>query len=283
MQQTQHSAAARIMRGKVGIVMGVANDKSIAHGIAQKLYAEGATLGLSYQGDALAGRLAKLAPSLEAWYAPCDVSDTAAVTEFFATVAKKFGRIDFLVHAIAYSDKNELRGEYLDTTRANFLHTMEISCYSLLEVVRAARGLMNPGASVLTLSYFGAEKMIPNYNVMGVAKAALEASVRYLASDLGRDGVRINALSAGPMRTLAASGIEQFKDLLRWQEMNAPLERNVSLEDVGGAGLYLCSPLSGAVTGEVHHVDCGSHFCGMRHASNLEEADQIYARFMQAR
>ncbi len=268
-----------LMAGKKGIVMGVANDRSIAYGIAQSLIEAGAEVGLSYQGDALAGRLEKLAPKLNnAWYAPCDVGDPEAVAKFFAAVEERFGKIDFLVHAIAFSDKSELRGMYLDTSRENFRQTMDISVYSLLEVTRAARGILNEGASILTLSYYGAEKMIPNYNVMGVAKAALEASVRYLAADLGGLGIRVNALSAGPMRTLAASGIGQFKDMLRWHELNAPLERNVSLEDVGGAGLYLLSPLSGAVTGEVHHVDSGSNVRGMIDKDKAEECEVIAGR-----
>lgn len=268
-----------LMAGKKGIVMGVANDRSIAYGIAQALVEAGAEVGLSYQGDALAGRLAKLAPTLnDAWYAPCDVGDPAAVAEFFTATEAHFGKIDFLVHAIAFSDKSELRGMFLDTSRENFRQTMDISVYSLLEVTRAARGILNEGASVLTLSYYGAEKMIPNYNVMGVAKAALEASVRYLAADLGGLNIRINALSAGPMRTLAASGIGQFKDMLRWHELNAPLGRNVSLEDVGGAGLYLLSPLSGAVTGEVHHVDSGSNVRGMIDKDRAEESEAIAGR-----
>ena len=270
-----------VMTGKKGIVMGVANDRSIAYGIARSLVEAGAEVGLSYQGDALAGRLAKLAPALNnAWYAPCDVGDPAAIAEFFAAAAERFGQIDFLVHAIAFSDKSELRGMFLDTSHENFRQTMDISEYSLLEVTRAARPLLNPGASILTLSYYGAEKMIPNYNVMGVAKAALEASVRYLAADLGSEGVRINALSAGPMRTLAASGIGQFKDMLRWHELNAPLGRNVSLEDVGGAGLYLLSPLSGAVTGEVHHVDSGSNVRGMIDKDKAEESAAIADRLV---
>ena len=267
-----------LLDGKRGIVMGIANERSIGYGIASMLAASGAELGLSYQGDALAGRVAKLAPGLnDAWCAPCDVGAPESVDTFFTEVERRMGTIDFLLHAIAYSDKNELRGDYLDTSRENFLKTMDISVYSLVEVVRRSRPLLNPGASVLTLSYFGAEKMIPNYNVMGIAKAALEASVRYLATDLGRDSVRINALSAGPMRTLASSGIGSFKSMLRWHELNAPLGRNVSLEDVGGAGLYLLSPLSGAVTGEVHHVDSGSFVLGMVDQDAAEEASAIVA------
>lgn len=268
-----------LMAGKRGIVMGIANERSIGYGIAKALVDAGAELGLSYQGDALESRLSKLAPSLnDAWYAPCDVGDPVAVEKFFEICASRMGQIDFLVHAIAFSDKNELRGMYLDTSRENFLLTMDISVYSLVEVTRAAKELLNPGASVLTLSYFGAEKMIPNYNVMGIAKAALETSVRYLATDLGARSVRINALSAGPMRTLAASGIGQFKDMLRWHEFNAPLKRNVSLEEVGNAGLYLLSPLSGAVTGEVHHVDSGSNVRGMVDMGSAEEALAISER-----
>ncbi|NQY82897.1 MAG: enoyl-ACP reductase [Alphaproteobacteria bacterium] len=267
------------MAGKKGVVMGVANDHSIAYGIARALIGAGAEVGLSYQNEVLAGRLAKLAPSLDdAWYAPCDVGDPVSVVKFFAAAEVRFGKIDFLVHAIAFSDKSELRGMYLNTSRANFRQTMDISVYSLLEVTRAARAMMNSGASVLTLSYYGAEKMIPNYNVMGVAKAALEASVRYLAADLGGAGIRVNAVSAGPMRTLSASGIGQFRDMLRWHELNAPLKRNVSLEDVGNASLYLLSPLSGAVTGEVHHVDSGSNMRGMIDRDSAEEAEELSNR-----
>jgi len=254
-----------LMKGKKGLVMGVANDRSIAWGIASAAHAQGAELAFTYQGDALLKRVTPLAESVGSdLVLPCDVSDAESIDKAFATLKEKWGKLDFLVHAIGYSDKEELRGKYLDTSRDNFTMTMDISCYSLTAVCQKAAPMMTEGGSIITLTYIGSEKVTPHYNVMGVAKAALEASVRYLAEDLGADGIRINALSAGPMKTLAASGIGDFRYILKWNELNAPLRRNVSLEDVGGAGLYLLSDLSSGVTGETHHVDCGFHVVGMK-------------------
>ncbi|TCJ40211.1 enoyl-ACP reductase FabI [Parafrankia sp. BMG5.11] len=254
-----------LMAGKRGLIMGLANDKSLAWGIAQKLAQHGASLAFSYQGEALGKRVIPLAEQLGSNFCfDCDVSDMAALDRAFDTLKDRWETLDFVVHAIGFSDKNELRGKYLDTSLDNFLMTMNISAYSLVAVARRAARMMQPGGSMLTLSYYGAEKVVPHYNVMGVAKAALEASVKYLANDLGPDGIRINAMSAGPIKTLAASGIGDFRYILKWNELNAPLRRNVTIDDVGGAGLYLLSDLASGVTGEVHHVDAGYHTVGMK-------------------
>jgi enoyl-[acyl-carrier protein] reductase I len=254
-----------LMAGKRGLIMGVANNRSIAWGIAKAVVAQGAEVALTYQGDALKKRVEPLAAELGSkMVLPCDVSDRASVDALFAELSKTWGRLDFLVHAIAFSDKNELDGRYVDTTEANFSQTMLISCYSLTALAQRAEKLMTNGGSIITLTYYGAEKVMPHYNVMGVAKAALEASVRYLASDLGKTAIRVNAISAGPIKTLAAAGISDFRYILRWNEYNSPLRRTVTIEDVGGAGVYLLSDLSKGVTGEVHHVDAGYHVQGMK-------------------
>lgn len=254
-----------LMQGKRGLIMGLANDKSLAWGIAQKLHEAGAELAFSYQGEALEKRVRPLAASLGSdFLIDCDVSDMAALDTAFATLAAKWPTIDFVVHAIGFSDKNELRGKYCDTSLENFLLTMNISAYSLVAVTRRARAMMPNGGAILTLSYYGAEKVVPHYNVMGVAKAALETSVKYLANDLGPENIRVNAISAGPIRTLAASGIGDFRYILKWNELNSPLRRNVTIEDVGGSALYLLSDLSSGVTGETHHVDAGYHLVGMK-------------------
>jgi enoyl-[acyl-carrier protein] reductase I len=242
----------------------VANERSIAWGIAQQLHLQGATLAFTYQGEALEKRVRPLAESLGASVVlPCDVTDTASVDTLFSELKKAWGTLDFVVHAIGFSDKDQLRGRYCDTTRDNFLKTMDISCFSFTDICRRAAEIMPNGGSLLTLSYYGAERVVPHYNVMGVAKAALEASVRYLATDLGPKNIRVNAISAGPIKTLAASGIGDFRYILKWNELNAPLDRNVTIEDVGKSGLYLLSDLSSGVTGETHHVDCGYHTVGM--------------------
>ncbi len=254
-----------LMSGKKGLIMGVANDRSIAWGIAGALHSQGAELAFTYQGDALKKRVAPLAQSVGSdMVLPCDVTDTASVDAVFESLADRWGKLDFVVHAIAYSDKEELKGRYIDTTPENFAKTLDISCYSFTAICNKAASMMNDGASLLTLTYSGSERVVPHYNVMGVAKAALEASVRYLAEDLGKNGIRVNALSAGPMKTLAASGIGDFRYILKWNEYNSPLRRNVTLGDVGGAGLYLLSDMSSGVTGETHHVDCGYHIVGMK-------------------
>jgi enoyl-[acyl-carrier protein] reductase I len=253
------------MHGKRGLIMGLANDKSLAWGIARKLHEAGAELAFSYQGEALEKRVRPLAASLGSdFLIDCDVSDMAALDATFAALGARWPTIDFVVHAIGFSDKNELRGRYYDTSLDNFLMTMNISAYSLVAVTRRAKDMMPQGGSILTLSYYGAEKVVPHYNVMGVAKAALETSVKYLANDLGPDNIRINAISAGPIRTLAASGIGDFRYILKWNELNSPLRRNVTIEDVGGSALYLLSDLASGVTGETHHVDAGYHVIGMK-------------------
>jgi enoyl-[acyl-carrier protein] reductase I len=253
-----------LLQGKRGLIMGVANDRSIAWGIASACAAHGAELAFTYQGDALLKRVKPLAESVGSTLVlPCDVTDQTSIDAVFQTLEREWGRLDFLVHGIAFSDKNELDGLYLNTTRDNFLRTMDISCYSFTAVAQRAVPLMGDGGSLLTLTYYGAERVMPHYNVMGVAKAALEASVRYLAVDLGGRGIRVNAISAGPIKTLAASGIGDFRYILKWNELNAPLKRNVTIEQVGGAGLYLISELGSGVTGEVHHVDSGYHTVGM--------------------
>ena len=254
-----------IMNGKRGIIMGVANDRSIAWGIAAALAKQGAELAFTYQGDALEKRVRPLAESAGSnLIIPCDVSSDEAIDETFKILKGTWETIDFIVHAIAYSDKEELKGEYLDTTRENFFRTMDISVYSFTAVARRAAAMMPNGGSMITLTYYGAEKVMPHYNVMGVAKAALESSVRYLAADLGSNKIRVNSLSAGPIKTLAASGIGDFRYILKWNQYNSPLRRNVTLEDVGGCGVYLLSDLSTGVTGETHHVDCGYHVVGMK-------------------
>jgi enoyl-[acyl-carrier protein] reductase I len=265
-----------LMAGKRGLIMGLANNKSLAWGIAKQLAAQGAELAFSYQGEALAKRVKPLAEELGSdFLLECDVSDMDALDTAFETLKARWETIDFVVHAIGFSDKNELRGKYLDTSLDNFLMTMNISAYSLAAVAKRASAMMPPvvenedgsisgGGSIITLTYYGAEKVMPHYNVMGVAKAALETSVKYLANDLGPQNIRVNAISAGPIKTLAASGIGDFRYILKWNEYNSPLRRNVSIDDVGGAGLYFCSDLSSGVTGEVHHVDAGYHTVGMK-------------------
>jgi enoyl-[acyl-carrier protein] reductase I len=254
-----------LMQGKRGLVMGVANDRSLAWGIAAACAAQGASLAFTYQGDALGKRVRPLAESIGSKLVlPCDVSDDAAMDAVFDALRDAWGELDFLVHAIGFADKQFLRGRYVDTPREAFLQALDISCFSFTAVCRRAAAIMPNGGSMLTLSYLGAERVVPHYNVMGVAKAALEASVRYLAADLGARNIRVNAISAGPVKTLAASGIGDFRYILKWNQLNAPMERNVSIEDVGGSGLYLLSDLSSGVTGEVHHVDCGYHTVGMK-------------------
>ena len=258
-------AVSNVMAGKRGLVMGVANERSIAWGIAKTAAEHGAELAFTYQGDALLKRLEPLAQSVGSdTIMQCDVTEDRSIDEAFALIKKKWGKLDFLVHAIAYSDKEELKGEYVNTTRDNFLRTLDISCYSFTSVAKHAADLMENGGSLLTLSYYGSERVVPHYNVMGVAKAALEASVRYLAVDLGAQGIRVNGLSAGPMKTLAASGIGDFRYILKWNQYNSPLRRNVTLDDVGGAAMYLLSDLSSGVSGEIHHVDCGYNIVGMK-------------------
>jgi enoyl-[acyl-carrier protein] reductase I len=253
------------MAGKRGLIMGLANDRSLAWGIAQALGDQGAELAFSYQGEALEKRVRPLAEQLGSdTLIDCDVSSTTALDTAFEVLKEKWGGLDFLVHAIGFSDKNELRGKFVDTSIDNFLMTMNISVYSFIAVAQRARAMMKPGGSMLTLTYYGAEKVIPHYNVMGVAKAALETSVKYLAMDLGPEGVRVNAISAGPIKTLAASGIGDFRYIMKWNEYNSPLRRNVTIEDVGGAGLYLLSDLASGVTGEIHHVDAGYNVVGMK-------------------
>ena len=254
-----------LMAGKKGLVMGVANDRSIAWGIAKTVSAAGAQLAFTYQGDALAKRVTPLAQSVGSdLVLPCDVTDEKSIERTFDAIGEKWGGLDFVVHAIAFSDKDELKGQYLNTSAPNFALTMQVSCYSFTAVCQKAASLMTDGGSLVTLSYYGAEKVTPHYNVMGVAKAALESSVRYLAVDLGGRNIRVNAISAGPIKTLAASGIGDFRYILKWNELNAPLKRNVTIEDVGKSGLYLLSDLSSGVTGEVLHVDCGYHVVGMK-------------------
>lgn len=254
-----------LMEGKRGLIMGLANDKSLAWGIAKKLHEHGAEMAFSYQGEALKKRVGPLAEQLGSDFTfECDVSDMEALDRAFDTLKQRWNTIDFVVHAIGFSDKSELRGKYVDTSLDNFLMTMNISAYSLVAVAKRAREMMTDGGSILTLTYYGAEKVIPHYNVMGVAKAALETSVQYLANDLGPENIRVNAISAGPIKTLAASGIGDFRYILKWNEYNSPLRRNVTIEDVGGSGLYLLSDLSSGVTGETHHVDAGYHVVGMK-------------------
>ncbi len=253
------------MAGKKGLVMGVANDRSIAWGISRAVHAQGAELAFTYQGEALHKRVKPLADSIGSdCVMPCDVTDLASMDAVFDAISREWGTLDFVVHAIAYSDREELKGKYIDTTPENFAQTMEISCFSFTALCQRAAPLMTDGGSLLTLSFLGSERVTPHYNVMGVAKAALEASVRYLAEDLGSQNIRVNAISAGPMKTLASSGIGDFRYILKWNELNSPLRRNVTLDDIGGASLYLLSDLSSGVTGETHHVDCGYHIVGMK-------------------
>jgi enoyl-[acyl-carrier protein] reductase I len=253
------------MHGKKGLIMGLANDRSLAWGIARALGQQGAELAFSYQGEALEKRVRPLAQEVGSdLLIDCDVSNMQALDTAFEELRGKWGGLDFVVHAIGFSDKNELRGKFVDTSMDNFLLTMNISVYSFIAVAQRARAMMKPGGALLTLSYYGAEKVIPHYNVMGVAKAGLEASVKYLAADLGPEGIRVNAISAGPIKTLAASGIGDFRYIMKWNEYNAPLRRNVTIEDVGGAGLYLLSDLASGVTGEIHHVDAGYNVVGMK-------------------
>ena len=274
------SERSGLMAGKRGLVMGVANDRSIAWGIARAIAAEGASLAFTYQGEALLKRVKPLADQVGSTHLlPCDVTDESSIDAVFAALGEDWCSLDFVVHAVAFSDKEELKGRYVDTTRKNFAMTMDISCFSFTAVCQRAVKLMPKGGSLLTLTYYGAERVMPHYNVMGVAKAALEASVRYLAADLGVQGIRVNAISAGPIKTLAASGIGDFRYILRWNELNSPLKRNVTTEQVGGAGVYLLSHLSEGVTGEVHHVDSGYHLVGMLRTDAVQEVKGMLANF----
>jgi len=258
--------ASALLRGKRGLIMGVANNRSIAWGIARACREQGAELAFTYQGDALKKRVEPLAAEVGGFVVGhCDVSEAVTIDAVFAAVAAKWDTLDFVVHAVAFSDKDELDGRYVDTSAENFSRTMLISCYSFTAVAQRAEKLMTKGGSLLTLTYYGAEKWMPHYNVMGIAKAALEASVRYLAADLGEKNIRVNAISAGPIKTLAAAGIGDFRYILKWNELNTPLRRNVTIDEVGGAGVYLLSDLSRSVTGEIHHVDAGYHVVGMKH------------------
>lgn len=268
------------MEGKKGLIMGVANDRSIAWGIAQAVHAQGAALAFTFQGDALGKRVKPLAQSIDCDFVmPCDVTDAASMDAVFAAVAQRWGQLDFLVHAIAFSNKDELKGKYLNTTPDNFALTMNVSCYSFTAVSQRAVPLMKAGGSLLTLTYYGAERVMPHYNVMGVAKAALEASVRYLAADLGDQGIRVNAISAGPIKTLAFAGIGDGRYILKWNELNSPLKRNVTTDEVGNAGLFLLSDLGAGVTGEVMHVDAGYHVVGMIKTSSAKQLSELLATF----
>jgi len=254
-----------LMNGKRGVIMGLANDKSMAWGIAQALHDAGAEMAVTYVGEAMKKRAVPLAEKLGCEIVmECDVGDDASIDALFSEIEAKWGKIDFLVHAIGFSDKSQLRGRYAETTRDNFSMTMDISVYSFTAVAQRAAALMPDGGSMVTLTYYGAERVMPHYNVMGVAKAALEASVRYLAEDFGKDGIRVNSISAGPIKTLAASGIGDFRYILKWNELNSPLRRNVTIQDVGNSALYLLSDLGAGVTGETHHVDAGYHVVGMK-------------------
>jgi enoyl-[acyl-carrier protein] reductase I len=274
------TSPAPLMAGKKGLIMGVANDRSIAWGIAKAVSDHGAEVAFTYQGEALKKRVMPLAESIGCEVVlPCDVTDEKSLDAVFDTLRERWGVLDFVVHAIAFSDKEQLKGRYIDTTADNFATTLQISCYSFTAVCQRAQSLMSEGGSLLTLTYFGAERVMPHYNVMGVAKAALEASVRYLADDLGRQGIRVNAMSAGPMKTLAASGIGDFRYILKWNQYNSPLRRNITLEDVGGAGIYLLSDLSSGVTGEIHHVDSGFHVVGMLAADAAADVREMLESF----
>jgi len=268
------SNVGNLMKNKRGLIMGVANNRSIAWGIAKACHAQGAEIAFTYQGEAIKKRVGPLAAELGSELViECDVTDAASIDAVFAKLKDVWGKIDFVVHAIAFSDKAELIGRYVDTSEANFTQTMNISCYSFTAVAQRAEKMMDDGGALLTLTYYGAEKVMPHYNVMGVAKAALEASVRYMASDLGKKNIRVNAISAGPIKTLAAAGITDFRYILRWNEYNSPMRRTVTIDEVGGAGLYLLSDLSRGVTGEIHHVDSGYHVVGMK----AEDAPDIVA------
>ena len=259
------TSSTGLLAGKKGLIMGVANDRSLAWGIARSVAQHGADLAFSYQGEALERRVRPLAASVNSdFLIPCDVTDDASLTALFDSIRERWGQLDFLVHGIAFSDKEQLKGRYSDTTRENFRRTMDISCFSFTDAARRAAAMMPDGGAMVTLTYAGAERVIPHYNVMGVAKAALEASVRYLAVDLGGSGIRVNAVSAGPIKTLAASGIGDFRYIMKWNEYNSPLRRTVTQEEVGKSALYLLSDLGSAVTGEVHHVDAGYHVIGMK-------------------
>ncbi len=268
--------AGSLLAGRKGLIMGVANNRSIAWGIAKAAAAHGAELAFTFQGEAFGRRVKPLAEELGSdLLLPCDVTDEASLDTLFATLEKTWGTLDFIVHAIAYSDKNELKGQYLDTTRDNFRQTMEISCYSFTDIARRASALMPNGGSMITLTYSGSERVMPNYNVMGVAKAALEASVRYLSVDLGRRDIRVNAISAGPMKTLAGSAISSARHVFKWNKAHAPIKKTVELDDVGGAALYLLCDLSKRVTGEIHHVDSGFNIVGMPRWEDLQETKPV--------
>ena len=271
---------SNLMKNKRGLIMGVANDKSIAWGIAKAIADQGGEIAFTYQGDALKKRVEPLAESINSnILIPCDVTDAESMNKTFQILKEKWGKLDFVVHGIAFSDKNELKGRYYNTTSENFNQTMHVSCYSFTETCKLAEPLMNDGGSILTLTYYGAEQVMPHYNVMGVAKAALEASVRYLAVDLGEKNIRVNGISAGPIKTLAASGIGDFRFILRWNELNSPLKRNVKQEDIGNSALYLLSDLGTAVTGEIHHVDCGYHTVGMVAVDEAEAVSELLSEF----
>ena len=273
-------AAAHLMAGKKGLVMGVANERSIAWGIAKACHDQGAEVAFTFQGEALEKRVRPLANSIGAKIVePCDVTNAASIDAVFAKLEKEWGKLDFVVHAIAFSNKDELRGRYIDTSSENFNLTMNVSCYSFTAVAKRAVPLMTDGGSLLTLTYYGAERVIPHYNVMGVAKAALEASVRYLAADLGEQKIRVNAISAGPIKTLAFAGINDGRYILKWNELNSPLKRNITTEEVGNAGLYLLSDLGTAVTGEVMHVDVGYHVVGMINTSSAKQIAELLGNF----
>jgi len=270
---------AEYLKGKRGLIMGVANDRSIAWGIAKAAHEAGAEIAFTYQGEALEKRVRPLAEGIGSnIILPCDVTDEASIDAAFAEIEKEWGQIDFVVHGIAFSDKNELDGLYLNTSRENFARTMDISVYSFTAVAQRAAPLMKEGGSLVTLTYYGAEQVMPHYNVMGVAKAALEASVKYLAADLGKDNIRVNAISAGPIKTLAASGIGDFRFILKWNELNAPLKRNVTIDDVGRSGLFLLSDLGSGVTGETLHVDSGYHTVGMLAVDNVGETAELLSQ-----
>ena len=274
------TAAAQLMAGKKGLVMGVANERSIAWGIAKACHDQGAEVAFTFQGEALEKRVRPLANSIGAKIIePCDVTNAASIDAVFAKLEKEWGKLDFLVHAIAFSNKDELRGRYIDTTSDNFNLTMNVSVYSFTAVSQRAVPLMKDGGSLLTLTYYGAERVIPHYNVMGVAKAALEASVRYLAADLGEQKIRVNAISAGPIKTLAFAGINDGRYILKWNELNSPLKRNITTEEVGNAGLYLLSDLGTGVTGEVMHVDAGYHVVGMINTSSAKQIADLLGNF----
>jgi enoyl-[acyl-carrier protein] reductase I len=265
-----------LMKGKRGLIMGVANDRSIAWGIAKVAHDHGAELAFTYQGEPLSKRVTPLAEGLGSkLILPCDVSEQGSIDSVFDAIGKAWGSLDFVVHAIGFSNKDELRGRYVDTSYDNFQMTMNISCFSFTAIARRAEKIMPNGGSLLTLTYFGAEKVMPHYNVMGIAKAALEASVRYLAEDLGKQKIRVNAISAGPIKTLAASGIGDFRFILKWNEFNTPLRRNVTIEEVGNAGLYFLSDLGRAVTGEIHHVDAGFHVVGLAAVDRAVESSHL--------